>query len=305
MGPIDFKAAKRSILRKLTSPSSLLEMRRRAKNQGVIRRVDDDPELKLYAGMLANELLHFGYFDDPVHSGEEISLAMIKAAQNRYSEQIVTRVQSRDGRVLDGGCGMGGLIKPLRAAGHDPVALTPNRTQIAYLKQNYPDLAVEFCKFEDLDTGRYAGAFDTIINSESLQYINLDGAFSVADAVLAPGGRWVIGDFFRKSDSTDTDSHFLHDFRDKTANGWRVAEEVDITANVLPTLAFVHALGSTALPIADYVGDKMRRATPGMHYLLEEVLEQAQEGLGEQLEVVRPARFAANFSYWLFVLERA
>jgi len=306
MEPIDFKAAKRSILRKLISPASLAEMRRRSKTKGLVRRVDDDPELKLYSGMLENELLHFGYFDDPDLTGEEISIAMIKAAQIRYSEFILERVGSKkSGKVLDGGCGMGGLINPLRAAGHDPVALTPNRTQIAYLRKNYPDLAVENCMFEDLDTARYAGTFDTVINSESLQYIDLDAANAVVGKVLAPGGHWVIADFFRKPGSTATDIHLLDDFRTKAAAaGWRVAEDTDITANVLPTLDFAHTVGRKALPIFGYIEGKVARAAPGLHYLLEDVFEQSHAELERQLEFIRPGEFADNFSYRLFVLDR-
>ena len=59
--------------------------------------------------------------------------------------------------------------------------LTPNLLQKRYINQKKPDLIVHNLKFEELDT---TDKFGTIINSESLQYINLDEAFKKVDSLL-------------------------------------------------------------------------------------------------------------------------
>ena len=57
------------------------------------------------------------------------------------------------------------------------MALTPDASQVAHVRDRHPDVAVEHCKFEELDAGKYEGAFGTVINSESLQYMNLEPNF--------------------------------------------------------------------------------------------------------------------------------
>ena len=49
-------------------------------------------------------------------------------------------------------------------------------------------------KFEDFSTDKQ---FATIINSESLQYIDLDTAFNCASKLLSNNGKWIITDYFR------------------------------------------------------------------------------------------------------------
>jgi cyclopropane fatty-acyl-phospholipid synthase-like methyltransferase len=303
---IDGKAARRSILSKLLTPAGIAELVRRSRAKRTTRLVDDDYRLKLYSQMLDEDFLHFGYFDDPDREGEDISFSELQAAQVRYSEIIVERVRTSGGKVLDVGCGMGGLIGPLRAADHEPVALTPDRSQIAHIAKKYTDLTVEDCKFEDLDTERYAGAFDTVINSESLQYIDLDVAISVVGKVLAPGGRWIICDFFRTTAEADKAGHLLELFREKiTAADWHISEETDITPNILPTLAFAHMLGRRlVLPVADYATKRFQQKSPGIHFVLEDVLDQALLGIRRELKVVDPDLFFTNKSYCLFVLEK-
>ena len=49
-------------------------------------------------------------------------------------------------------------------------------------------------KFEDFSTNKQ---FATIINSESLQYIDLDTAFNCVSKLLSNNGKWIITDYFR------------------------------------------------------------------------------------------------------------
>jgi len=47
---------------------------------------------------------------------------------------ILDLVRGVDSPVLDVGCGMGGLCRMLKARGHAPIALTPDRLQAAHVK---------------------------------------------------------------------------------------------------------------------------------------------------------------------------
>src|SRR5262245_14589417 len=76
----------------------------------------NDLELALYASVFGNNFLHYGYFPDLPVDPESISLATVSRAMNDYASLLVQRVQPAE-RVLDIGCGMGGLLARLTDAG--------------------------------------------------------------------------------------------------------------------------------------------------------------------------------------------
>ena len=83
-------------------------------------RVDGstDPELDLYTQIFRNDFLHAGYFD-PIPDPEAISFQSLREATEAYARLLVARVQPGQ-RVLDLGCGTGGLLAMLKAAGAEP-----------------------------------------------------------------------------------------------------------------------------------------------------------------------------------------
>jgi hypothetical protein len=91
--------------------------------------------------------------------------------------------------------------------------LTPNKNQIAYIKDRNPGLICHSCKLEHFEPARRYG---TVINSQSLQYISLEDAFRRLDETILPGGQWIITDYFRTNDRVQNrGSHKLDDFREK------------------------------------------------------------------------------------------
>ena len=66
---------------------------------------------------------------------------------------------------------MGGLSKILLDKNLKIQALTPDNNQKKYIQSKYPNLILHHMKFEDFKSDK---KFGTIINSESLQYIDLD-----------------------------------------------------------------------------------------------------------------------------------
>src|SRR4051794_33265606 len=201
------------------------------------RRRWDDAQLKLYAEVLPGDFLHFGYFEQPNVAPEDMTLNGVVAAQERYGEMLVEHAVDRESPVLDVGCGMGGLCRMLLARGFQPVALSPDRLQVAHVQQTYPSVTAIRTKFEELPAAEHAHKYGTVFTSESLQYLKLDRTLPLMREILKPGGRWIACDFFHRHADGVGPFHHWDAFRQRVIDdGWQLAYEQDITENVLPTL---------------------------------------------------------------------
>ncbi len=101
-------------------------------------------------------------------------------------------------------------------------------------------------------------------------------------AFLAPGGRWIVIDYFRlKPDSKNRSGHLLADFDAAIArHGLAVVERVDVTDNVVPSLAYARVLADRfALPVAHFFSEKFFLRHPFLGYLFQpNVREKLCEG---------------------------
>ena len=250
-------------------------------------------------------MLHFGYFDDINIAPDTISVRDIEDAQVRYSEVMIEKINNQKDSVLDVGCGMGGLSTILLDKGYKVQSLTPNLLQKRYINQKKPDLTVHNLKFEELQTN---DKFGTIINSESLQYINLDEAFKKIDSLLLPGGRWLITDFFRIKDETINKSgHRLEDFMSSIKqHNWKIVHEQDITLNSLPTLKVINFYYTRFLePLALFASEKMKFKQPWLYYLTQDFQGDISKKAQKELAAVDPEKFVNEKKYMFYVLERA
>jgi len=270
------------------------------------RHVFDDAQLALYAQILPSEFLHYGYFEECAVTPDRMSLFDIGAAQAKYAELVFSLVGNPAEPVLDVGCGMGGLTRMLRDRGLKPTALTPDRLQAAHIAKMLPDVPVLRCKFERLRAADHVQRFGTVINSESLQYLKLNQSLPALAGIIRPGGRWVVSDYFHRLPSRDRSCHVWSDFLGKVhEGGWRVRHEQDITANILPTLAYLHMWAVRfGVPLMNFAFLRLRRKQPGLHHLLEKVLSQLQSVAAANIAVLDPIRFAAEKRYMLMAFER-
>lgn len=268
--------------------------------------VEGNAQLLLYSRILPGGFLHYGYFDDPDTSPESVSFDDLQHAQRRYAE-LLTELTGPPGRpVLDAGSGMGGMLGMLRSAGHDVTGLTPDRFQVAHIRDAYPGVPLLHCRFEDLPVSDHRGRFGTVVHAESVQYMAPEQVFAVVDAVLARGGRWVVADYFRRGAAGERSGWRLAEFRQRAIDaGFRVVHERDITPHVLPTLGFAHLLAHRlGLPAFDFARDKLRAKRPGASYVLEEAAEEGRSALLRGLAVLDPAEFAARKRYLIMVMRR-
>jgi len=325
--PKKIKAAAlaKGVFKRVADPRHLYHAVKLHRGRKESKRVRDDAELALIGRILPGAFLHYGYFDDPSRQPEDISLNDIVRAQARYAQVLIAQMQDRSAPVLDVGCGMGGLLPVLKTNGFSPVALTPDRTQIQYVRNTYPDVPTLHLKFEELaapDHAEHLGRYGTVVTSESLQYLNLDKSLPLIASLLKPGGRWVACDYFRthaaqptpgsngqaaKPGRVEKSGHHWDDFHARLATGgWRVAHQADITPNVLPTLRCLYMWGSRfGLPVLQFAFGKLRRKQPAIHYLVEDALQELHAALADNLEVVNPDTFARNKKYALLVMERS
>jgi cyclopropane fatty-acyl-phospholipid synthase-like methyltransferase len=306
MSKVTASFAAKSIASRLFLPSHWSPLMQRLRQPKVRGKAADDAQLKLYGQVLPGGFLNYGYNDNPSIAPDKICIADIENAQVRYAERLVNLIVDQESRVLDSGCGMGGLTGLLLRRGFKPTALTPNRTQIRRVRTDYPEVPLIEGKLENIPLPEFHHAFGTVITSESFQYVNLAQGLAVMEQILQPGGRWILCDYFRTASSTHRSGHQWTDFTAALQqHGWRITLQEDITANVLPTIAYVHMLASRfGLPVAQFATERLERKRPALHYLLQDLIGKAREQIQGHLDVIDPVIFAREKKYLTLVIER-
>ncbi len=168
--------------------------------------------------------LHYGLFTSP---GEALV-----AAQKHANDLLLQRLPSPPARVLDVGSGIGTTLDQLARRGYDVVGITPDEKQIAYIHRRYgqhlPLIATSFEQFESRQR------FDVLLFQESSQYVDSSSLFSRARGLSE---RVLVLDEFALSSAKA-----LHSWSDFIAaaerNGFRIAEELDVSANAAPTIDY-------------------------------------------------------------------
>ena len=149
--------------------------------------------------------------------------------------------------------------------------------------------------------------FGTIINSESLQYIDLDTALSLVSNLLIDKGQWIITDYFRNNNEGINKSGHLHDeFLEKIKkNGWKIVYQKDMTLNALPTLKFAITFINRFLsPLALFINEKIKHKQSWLFYLTEELRMKLSNKSKKELTALDPDKFIKEKKYMLYVLER-
>jgi ubiquinone/menaquinone biosynthesis C-methylase UbiE len=292
-----------SILARLLNLPALFSYLRAHRSDRSVHDPADDLELALYGAIFGNDFLHYGYFDPPDRDPEYLSLADLKRAMDDYASLLVARV-SPGQRVLDIGCGMGGLLARLDEIGVLATGLTPNRGHAAHIATNWPHICLLQSTLEALGPDAVPDAsFDAAVNAESFQYVALDAGMQRVRRLLKPGGRWIVLDYYRLHAATRNRSgHLLADFEAALPrHGFTVAERVDVTENVLPSLAYGRMLATRfGLPLARFSTEKFLLGRPFLAYLLGEQVRTKLAGV--KLDMLEPDVFRRDKKYLLFTL---
>jgi SAM-dependent methyltransferase len=197
--------------------------------------------------------LHYGYWLD----GVEPQVRNLPAAQEEYSRFLLSHIPTDARRILDVGCGAGGLAAKLVERGHQVDCVSPN----AFLNQQARELLgnrarIFETKYEDYNTDE---TYDAIVFCESYQYVNVPRGLELITSQLRSGGSLVICDFFRlhtPGKCPISGGHFFDEFRNKIAEQpLKLVEDIDITARTAPTFTVIdRAFTEVLKPIWDEVG---------------------------------------------------
>ncbi len=294
----------KSVLKKLINPIELFKAYMFHKKGTNHIKSSEDLELMLYSRIIRNDMLHYGYFEDTKIEPDCISIHDLENAQMKYVDLIEEQILDRENNVLDVGCGMGGLSKTLHNKGIKVQSLTPDNNQKNHIRIKYPDLTVHHMKFEDFKTNE---RFGTVINSESLQYIDLNTAFNSVSKLLTKNGRWIVTDYFRiNNDGINKSGHLHEDFlKSIDANGWTIVHQNDMTLNSLPTLKFaITFIDRFVKPLAMFSNDKLKHKVGWLFYLTQELREGLSSKSKKELAALDPDKFIKEKKYMMYVLEK-
>jgi len=294
----------KSVLKKIINPLELIRAYQFHKESSKHVKSSEDLELMLYSKIIRNDMLHYGYFEDINIDSDSISIKDLENAQMTYVELIIEQILDKEKEVLDVGCGMGGLSKILYDKGIKVQSLTPDDNQKKHINQKYAALTVHHMKFEDFKTDE---KFGTVINSESLQYIDLDTAFNSVSNILSDNGRWIVTDYFRINDNGINKSGHMHtDFLDSVErNGWKIVHKNDMTLNSLPTLKFaITFIDRFIKPLALFSNEKLKHKQGWLFYLTEELRGNLSKKSKKELAALDPEKFINEKKYMFYVLER-
>lgn len=292
------------IIKKLINIKQLLRSLFKKVNPEEQWNASNDIDLKLYARIFGNDFLHYGYFKEIPDDPEKISLHDVKQAMQHYADLIIEHIPAGS-KVLDVGCGTGGLLAKLHGKNIDATGLTPNDMQYNHIKKKHPALSVIKNAFEDLEASQNT-KFDVIINSESFQYIDIEKGIAKVKEILTDNGRWVVIDYFRINENASNQSgHLLKDFeRHLSGSDLEVTEVKDITRNVLPNLAYAYMLASTlAVPLVEHSIDKFFIRKPFLSYLFGDAVIYYKDKI--RLDTLNPKVFERDKKYMLYVIRRS
>ena len=286
------------------NPLAWLKAYRFVKKNIKYDKYSDDNELDLYSKILTNNMLHYGYFENVMIKPEEISFQLFENAQLKYAENIIDYILDSKNSILDVGCGMGGLLQLLYNHKFKIEGVTPNKNQISFIEKNHKHLKVHFSKFEAFESDKKYG---TVINSESLQYIQLHEAFEKIDKITLPKARWIVVDYFSLTKKKDNQKpHHLDTFYKKSKDfNWHIVYQINITPNILPTLFFVNMyVERFLLPLKSFAYNKLRIKKPKLYYLAKKLRDSIDKKVNKEISVVNPSIFEKERKYMFIVLEK-
>lgn len=226
--------------------------------------------------------LHWGLWD-----GLPEDPARFREAQAAYSDRVLALIPPGSQRLVDVGCGLGGLLHELVGAGHEATGLTPVADHAAAIRG--AGLPVVVDRFEDWVPDQ---PVDGLLFAESWAFFgaDLDGHLARCRAAVRPGGWLVLADLI--------DERHLEVLRTRLV----IEEAHDLTESVRFTAEVLQRRLEQRVGAYDRL---LRGAVRSVDPQAAEALERALDGLRNQAvaSVLRgqmpEARMLRRKRYWL------
>lgn len=197
--------------------------------------------LNIYALVLfwehgAVEHLHYGHYEQP---GEATDMAQAHAVS------LLLAHLPQSGKLLEVGCGFGGLTARLLKQGYLVTGITPDAAQIE-TAQSLHGGGLPLCcsSLEEFRDGE--GTWDALVFHESGQYVPMLDLFDRASALLKPEGELIVLDEFalqRTTPGTENLHLKRHFLALAQRFGFVCRTDIDCSAAAAPSLDFLeHAL---------------------------------------------------------------
>ncbi|MEI2582709.1 class I SAM-dependent methyltransferase [Scytonema sp. PRP1] len=225
--------------------------------------------LNYYLELSNSPYLHYGYWEPVPASGEELTIAQLRTAQEAYAAKLVSFIPEGTKTVLDVGCGIGGNAAYLQKRGFTVEGLAPDPfQQEMFVKRTNGQAPFHLTRFEDFQ-GTHC--YDLILFSESSQYMAADDIAQGAARLLNRGGYLLLADMLRVDAkyhegifSNCHVSSVLHDALVQA--GFNLVKTEDISAQIAPTIDLgIGTFRTFGLSTIKYIADLVAIAVPPLH----------------------------------------
>jgi len=240
---------------------------------------DSDDAQKFYNGIWGEETIHIGRYD-MLTAEEKSGLSLhkqISKAQEYHESEFVKLIRSKFGdqkiRVLDMGCGYGGLLRRLHEAGviwnATGCDISVKMCQQATRLNKEQGCAEEIAVLEEsyLDTSVGDGSVDLVISMDALLHVGPEGqkkAMKEAARVLRPGGWMIFSDIMQQEEACPEEMkpiyERIHLSKMGTVSNYQSAMETVGFRNfdsVLADSSNVSSHYGTVLKVLEEKGDEM------------------------------------------------
>lgn len=230
----------------------------------------NDIGLRFAQKVFGLEYLHYGYFTE----GMAHDLATLPKAQEAYVEKVLSKIPGDTKKVLDIGCGAGGVAKKLTDRGLEVMCVDPDPYMIQKTREATNNKISSINAFYEVAEGIPQNQFDLVLMSESCQYIPPGDGFRQHAGALKKGGHVLIADFFKvlplDKPYLSKSGHDLEPFlAEAKAKGFELVEKIDITKETAPTMdIYQRLLLDKAFPVAEAVIEYVQRRAPWLYKLL-------------------------------------